>query len=557
MASSKRSAILMGVLLLALGAYFVQQHFGTLAQERNAALPEPAPLPGKNSISNFKVHQDVMGTWVAELDYFYTGEPPHPVAYIEPGQKDSPVPDHFRGPTSTVATFIPTLQRGSHHVSLPLEHPQLSESTTRTITVAFFAPATRRIFVSQQVDQAIDWPTWQMYEGYKTLSNNTPEKNLRLVQDFIATNTGPTLDAARSILEKLIHQNPRFDAAYVELARVAERSDNLGPEGLHQAETLVKSALDIRPENTDAKILLGHIYTLQHHYPEAETLYGEAAAADASSPWLWADWGEMLALQHKSDEAIARYRQAIAIPMTHNPSDRGRKFAYQNLLELLGQKQDLDGMEVVFKQQVTDYGPGSCYSAEYSRFMLQIRGDVQGAIDLSKRALNKDCNDAPSREVLGLAEYVKWADTPGPERVGFLNEARLYLPTGPNSLYLLAASDRTAPAAKQLISSGESIDQKDNEGRTALSYALEKRDLSAARRLLVLHARPDIPIGPEEVPLALMPVIEENLAAIRLLREFGVNYSKLSFRGHTAIEFAKQSQNHELLKALGGGGTSL
>jgi ankyrin repeat protein len=59
------------------------------------------------------------------------------------------------------------------------------------------------------------------------------------------------------------------------------------------------------------------------------------------------------------------------------------------------------------------------------------------------------------------------------------------------------------------------------------------------------------------VPVALIPVLEQNLPAVRLLREFGANYSTLKYRGHTAIEFAKQSQNHELLRALGGGGTSL
>jgi len=94
-------------------------------------------------------------------------------------------------------------------------------------------------------------------------------------------------------------------------------------------------------------------------------------------------------------------------------------------------------------------------------------------------------------------------------------------------------------------------------GRTALAIALENGDLAAARRLLILHAHGDVPVGPEDMPLALIPVLEQNLPAIRLLREFGVNYSTLKYRGHTAIEFAEQSQNRELLEAIGGGGTSL
>jgi ankyrin repeat protein len=97
------------------------------------------------------------------------------------------------------------------------------------------------------------------------------------------------------------------------------------------------------------------------------------------------------------------------------------------------------------------------------------------------------------------------------------------------ALYQLATSDRTASAVKQLIASGELIDRKDSSGRTALSMALENGDLTAARRLLTLHARVDAPVGPEDVPVALIPVLEQNLPAVRLLREFGANYSTLKY----------------------------
>jgi hypothetical protein len=55
---------------------------------------------------------------------------------------------------------------------------------------------------------------------------------------------------------------------------------------------------------------------------------------------------------------------------------------------------------------------------------------------------------------------------------------------------LLAASDKTTPAAKKLIASGEPIDQQDNEKLTALAHALQNQDLAAAR-LLMLGAHPD------------------------------------------------------------------
>ena len=231
--------------------------------------------------------------------------------------------------------------------------------------------------------------------------------------------------------------------------------------------------------------------------------------------------------------------------------------AYTHLLILLGQRKDLDGMEALYKQRVAEFGPGSCYSADYARFMLQVRGDTQGAIDLARRALNRDCEDSPARQVLGLAQYVKWANTTGPERTESLNQARIYLPAGPMPLYLLATSDRTSPAIKQLIAAGEQIDQRDNEKKTALAFAVQNGDLSAARRLLALRARPDAAVGYEDMPLALVPVMEGNIEAVRLMREYGVDYSKLRYRGATAFDFAKQSGNSALLKALGRNETTL
>jgi hypothetical protein len=56
---------------------------------------------------------------------------------------------------------------------------------------------------------------------------------------------------------------------------------------------------------------------------------------------------------------------------------------------------------------------------------------IDKVIDLAREALNKECEDSSSREVLGLAEYLKWANTTGPERAEALNQARVYLPPGP------------------------------------------------------------------------------------------------------------------------------
>jgi hypothetical protein len=72
MSSSRRPAVLMGILLLLLSGYLAQSHFyGQLTTSR--ALP--ARLAGQNSVSKFKVQQDKAGLWLADFDYFWNGEP--------------------------------------------------------------------------------------------------------------------------------------------------------------------------------------------------------------------------------------------------------------------------------------------------------------------------------------------------------------------------------------------------------------------------------------------------------------------------------------------------
>jgi len=262
-------------------------------------------------------------------------------------------------------------------------------------------------------------------------------------------------------------------------------------------------------------------------------------------------------MEGKTDQAILKYRQAITHPMTHDTYDRARADAYEHLLELLKGRKDPDAMEALYKQRVAEFGPGSCYTADYARFLLEVRGETQAAIDLATGALHQNCDDSESREILGLAEYQKWATTTGPLSAESLNQARIFLPAGPKSLYLLTTSDRTTPAAKKLVAGGERIDQQDNAKLTALAYALQNQDLGAAGRLLALGARPDTPVGGAGVPVALLPVLSADVNGVRLMRQSGVDYSKLRYRGATALEIAKRLGNSALLDALGGKETDL
>ena len=509
--------------------------------------PMAPPIPGVNSVSNMHVAQHKQGLWIVQFDYFYTGDPYSAQLSTEltPERGAPSAPENIEGRITRLATP----KRGANHMESEIRYPGAMQKTLQVAVVFREKYGGDKVLASQKIDQAIEWPDFTTWVRNQMLAKGTPQENLQRAVTMIDSEDPAYIAEAKTMLEGLLRDNPRFDDAYVELARV-EMKSNWGTGGLHHAEELLQSALQIRPDSVNAKVLLGYVYAHQDHYAKADAVFSEAAAAKSNNLWLWTNWGELLEMEGKPDAAMLKYREAITRPMTHDSYDRARNMAYENLIKLLKPRSDLDGIEALYKQRLAEFGSGSCYSADYARFLLQQRGDAQAAIDLSTRALNQACNDTQSREVLGLAQYVKWAMTPGQPGADALNQARLYLSAGPKLLYLLAQSERTLGAARKLVASGEKIDQRDNEKMTALALALQDSDLAAAGRLLKLGAHPEVLVGVGAMPVALLPVFEGDVEAVRMLRRAGVDYSKISFQGVSAADFAVQSGNQALIKEL-------
>lgn len=553
--STRRPIILMGFLLALLAVYV---GFGLL--NRSAQAPHTTPrtvetsvLPGKDSVSGLQVKQGPSGIWEAEFDYFFTGNPQYPALTIELTPQSST--ELTPGEREHYQTILRQPVRGSHHVSAQIRYPG-AERTVKVSVVMRKQMFSPEVVASQSVEQSIDWPDFGTWLADQQLADGTPAQIFNHAVALIDSEDAANLGQAKAILERMISENPKFDPGYVELARIAMKT-NWGPEGLHQAEGLLISALQIRPDSVNAKILMGYVKAHERRYGEAEALFAAAANSNPSNLWLWSNWGELLAMEGKPDQAMSKYRQAIAHPATHDTNDHARQAAYEQLLDMLGARKDYDGMETLYKQRLAEFGPGSCYSADYGRFLLQIRGDTEGAIRLARGALNQRCDDAVSRELLGLAEYVKWASSTDSTRTDALNQARIYLPGGPKPLYLLASSARTLPTARALLAAGERIDQKGNDQLTALAYALQARDLGAAERLLALGARTDIGVGALDIPVAFVPVVTADVAGVRLMRRHGVDYGTLRYRGITALEMARRMGDRALLEALGQKATEL
>jgi Tfp pilus assembly protein PilF len=482
------------------------------------------------------------GRWTAEVDYFYTGAPAGGGLSISlpaaPSAASAPAP----------MLGYRMAARGRQRVTIPLSIP-ISDVPKTTHKVIVQLASGSQALATRQVDQSITWPDFATVFREREFTGKMPQE---VLERAVALIDNGSAAEAKPLLEHLLSKNGKFDAAYVELARVAMKT-NWGPEGLHQAENLLASALQIRPDNVNAKILLGYVRTHQGRSKDAEALFAEAATAKPENRWLWANWGELLARQGKRDAAIQKYREAVAGPRVAGPNDRARLDAYAHMLALLDPRKEMAEMEALYQQRAMDFGPGSCYSAEYARFLLSQGGDTAKAIALARESVGTRCSAESARETLGLAYYVAWMSSTGAPRDEALRQARVFLPAGPALLYQLATSERTVEAARQLKASGENIDQRDNRHYTALAHALEHRDSGATERLLRLGARPDALIGHDDMPIALLPVLASDFEGIRLMRQYGVDYSKLRFGGSTAIDHAKRIGNQRLLDALTGG----
>jgi len=546
--SNMRPVILMGILLASLAGYIAQPWWSPLVAPVDPG--RVPPLPGKNSLSGLRVSQDAQGEWVADYDYFYTGEPSFVQIAVETfdnaaDSSDAGHPPEFRNRVITRA------ERGTHHVRVKIPRPlNFNATSTGAVEASIRTWPASPTPISQRVVQRIDWPDGQTQSLDEEVASKTDDAVVTSAIGLIDQGSRESLDHARQLLERVLTRNPKVDAAYLELARVAMKT-NWGPEGLHQAETLIQSALQIRPSSVNAGILLAYVESHQKRYAAAQALFETLDKENPPNLWLWWNWGEMLQAQGKPALAIQKFRQALAHPVTHDTYDRAREAAYDSLLGLLSDARDKDGMEALYKQRLADYGASGCAASAYARFLVTERGDAAAAIATARQAMRAQCNDGElsSRNVLGMAYYLAWATSTVPADED-LNQARIFLPVGAGSLYLLAANERTLPAVRALVKRGEPIDQRDNQRLDALAIALGQRDTATARRLIALGARPEALVSTSEIPVAFIPVLTDDNPGIRLMQQSGVDYATLRVGGKTAIELARRSGHSEAADLL-------
>lgn len=185
-------------------------------------------------------------------------------------------------------------------------------------------------------------------------------------------------------------------------------------------------------------------------------------------------------------------------------------------------------------------------------FLTTAKGDLIGGVERAQSALTNGCNRDVARQALGLAQYYVWSGLEGDAAQAERTKARVSFPEGATLLFELARHERGVPVIKKLVSNGLSLDQADNSGMTAFALALSEKNHAAARRLLRLGCNVNTKAVYGEYPVVLIPVMNRDIEGIKILRDHGIDFSKVKLGGTTALEMARQFGDAATLRAMRG-----
>lgn len=539
----------MAVLVGLIGIYIYQTQQALAPPVANYG--QQKPLDGENEIRKLSVRPHDTNGYVVDVSYRYRGDlQPMGLRVYAVQTKDSSPPELLY--PQAVA------QRGVNTQKLRLWRRNTSyvAHSTRYIRVEMFDINTKRVIRSKDIEYPIDWPRI----GYVAKTSEELEKDVdALYREAVAEidyGSGNALKNARIKLETIIAKDTRFVPAYPELARYYMKT-NWGPEGRRQAERALLTGLAVNPDHANSHVLIGYVYAHQGRYKEAKDAFTKAADIGTENLWLWANWGELLVMQGQVKDSIKMYRKALEGDRPYNTYDRARKDAYRHLIDIYNFDNNVESADKLHLARIGEYGNEPCFPYYYAKFRQRHAGDSDTVLEYARKSLNSNCRYEKSvRKVIGSAYYSKWYTSKTPEeKQSYLAQAQSFFAEGPELIYWLAKSENTAPVIKALLDDGISIDIADNNGYTALAYAVRDDDLDAVTQIVALGGNTNLSIGGEKIPLLALAVMNKSKKAVEFLVANGADISVDLYGGVSLLDLAEgmgYADIVELLKSSAG-----
>jgi len=503
---------------------------------RHAVVKEEEPLDGNNEVRIVAVKPDERSSrYTVEVEYRYRGDfrRGHLRAYaLDPAGADLP---EYGFPSAR-------MERGAGTAELRL-FPESSTKfahSTRTIRVEMFDLLRQQVVVSDDIAYPIEWPRLPFFTTPEEAMAKDANTLYREAVAEIDYGSKDSLKNARIDLEALLTKDNRFVAAYPEMARYHMKT-NWGPEGLRQAEQALSSGLAIDPNHANSYVLIGYVYANQGRFQEAEDAFTKANQIGTDNLWLWSNWGKLYLMQGRVPESVAMYKKAVAGVRPYNTYDRARKDAYKHLIDIFTIGNEVESADALHLKRIAEYGGEACFAYNYAEFRQRHFDDADLVLDYARRALEAGCRyEASVRKVIGTAYYSKWSAATAPdEKQSYLAQARLFFAEGPKLIYWLAQSDKTASIIKGVVSNGMSIDVADNDGITALAYAVKDDDLKAIERLIAMGGNPNATVGQEKMPLLAIAVLGNSKRSVEYLVSHGADVNAQVYGDASLLDIAE------------------
>jgi Fe2+ transport system protein FeoA len=262
-------------------------------------------------------------------------------------------------------------------------------------------------------------------------------------------------------------------------------------------------------------------------------------------------------MQGRVSEAIAMYNKAIEGERPYNTYDRARKDAYRHLIDIYALGNSIASADELHLKRTTEYRNEACFPYYYAKFRQRHFDDDDIVLEYARKALDAGCQyKASVRKVIGTAYYSKWNEASTPEDMqSYLAQAQSFFAEGPELIHWLSQSEKTVGLIKKLAKDGVSIDVTDNDGFTALAYAVRGKDPEAVKRLIAMGANPNATIKKKKIPLLAVAVIIESKELVGYLIASGADVNAQVSEGVSLLDFANgmgYTDVAEVLRTAGG-----
>lgn len=535
------------IILLGSFTYLMLQHrFSFLLDDMFA---KSTALPGENKIIAVKLTDVNPLTATLEVEYFYNGAS-GPMAKLQLAIENPTGDDNEKKKQPVKFGGMTSVSQGEGKINVRVSrtavpyNPEVLRypSHTKSVT-AHLSSMANLALADRHFEVAIDWPSSDPF----VLSGTTPAEIDRLYKLCVQIiDSGDQLDLAKKGIEQILLANPEYIPAYAELARYHMKT-NWNHAGLEQAEQALRTALRIDPNHANSLTLIGYVYAHQHRFKEAEDAFRKAETIGTKNIWLYANWGELHAMQGKRQAAIAMYRKGVDAPKDLETYERARQDAYDHLLALLTEEKQWQQADTLYQERINRYPDNGCFKSGYAAFHLNRRGDYDNAIVIGTKALEQPCNDGRinTQLILSMAYYTKWATLLG--RAKNVREAEQFFSRGqalysdtPTLMYSLANSQYTTNVIPALKRQGIKIDASDRDGVTALGYTILNHNMAAALILIRNGANVNQRLNPDGLTPLMVAASRGDGEFVSLLLRNGADKKSKTLSGYNAERIARE-----------------